>query len=106
MIKNSQSIDKNIIKPLDYTILVFAIYMVIVKMKFGFSAPQMAVTVLGASIVFYLLYNMRDLLMNSIRHKPTDIIGKTCKYIGKKSLEIYLLHLIALMLIYYYFVLS
>ena len=102
--KNGQAIENKIIKPKYYMILAYLVYVPSIQMAFNFSPLQLIIFALGTSLIFYILYNMKTLLLNSIRNKPTDIISHTCKYVGKKSLEIYLLHIILLQLLYYYFI--
>jgi hypothetical protein len=46
-----------------------------------------------------VMTQLRQLILNSLKNRPKDIISRTCRVIGHKTLEIYVLHL----LIFYMF---
>lgn len=100
--KNGEGVSGKIIKPSEYFIIVTCIFIATQQMVFGFSPIQTAIMAVGVSVTMYLLFNMRTLLMNSIRHKPKDMVGRFCKFFGHRSLEIYVIHILLFQAILYY----
>jgi len=90
-----------IVSSSDFFIFAWISYVIYTFLTFGFSGPQTSIILLGAGISMWLLYNFNDLLMNSIRRRPKDIIEKTVRFIGRKSLEIYIVHVVLFQIIYY-----
>ena len=78
------------------------IFIISEKIIFDYSIPQTIIMSVGISIIMYLLYNMRTLLMNSLQNKPTDMIGRFRKFLGHKCLEIYIVHILLFQAILYY----
>lgn len=100
--KNGKILAEHIIKPYEYFIFATLLYLLCMKIAFGFSSIEIGIIAAGLSVTMYLLYNMKTLLMNSIRNKPTDAIGRFCKFLGHKSLEIYIVHILLFQSIVYY----
>lgn len=100
--KNGTAVTGHIIKASDYFIIASAIYLVCMKIAFGFNMIEMTVIAAGLGVIMYLLYHMKTLLLNSIRHKPTDHLGRIIRFIGHKSLEIYIIHVLFFMAVVYY----
>ena len=74
-------------------------YMWLTIVFFPFTPIEFVIIAVGNMVTLYLLYNMKTLLLNSIRNKPKTIFQKTRRYIGHKSLEIYVIHMIILELL-------
>lgn len=87
-------------------IFTFLTHVITIKLLFPFSEIQMLVFTLGSAIIFYLMYNFKNLLLNAVRRKPKDSIEKFCHFLGHKSLEIYVLHLLVLQVVFFVFVKS
>lgn len=100
--KNGEGVSGKIIKPSEYFIVITIIFIITQQIVFGFSHLQTFVMACGLSITMYLLFNMRTMLMNTIRHKPKDFIGRFCKFLGHRSLEIYVIHILLFQAILYY----
>ena len=101
LIRNSEAIDNKVISPQNYFFFAFIIYVLGVQLVFMFSEIQVIVLSLGTAFVMYLLYHMRDLLLNSIRDKSKNLFKRIYKFIGKKSLEVYVIHIILFQIIYF-----
>ncbi len=100
--RNRSEIPAEILRPREFFIFTYLAYLACVEIIFRFSAPQFIVVAGGTAWVMYVLYNFRPLLLNSIQARPRDIIEKFCSFLGHKSLEIYVIHSIALQLLFFY----
>lgn len=98
------SLATDIVKPYEYFVFATITYLMCMKLTFGFGSIEIAIVAIGLSLVMYLLYHMKTLLMNSIRNKPVDAIGRFCKFLGHKSLEIYIVHILLFQGIMFYLV--
>lgn len=96
------SLAKEVVKPYEYFIFATFTYLICMKLAFGFGSIEIIIIATGLSLIMYLLYNMKTLLMNSIRNKPVDAIGRFCKFLGHKSLEIYIVHILLFQGIIFY----
>lgn len=99
--KNEQALDIKTVKSSTYFIFALFAYVFTIQFGFNFNIPTLMLIGLGTTIPFYLMYNMKTLLMNAIRWKPQGQFGKAVKWAGHKSLEIYLAHMILFYIIYY-----
>ena len=102
MNKNGEAVSGHIVKPSDYFIFVTAVYLISQKIVFGYDLIGTFIIGVGLSIVMYMLYHMRELLMHSLKHKPVTIIGKFSKFLGHKSLEFYIAHILLFQAAYYF----
>jgi hypothetical protein len=100
--RNREEISPAIVKPSAYFVFAYAAYLVCTQMNFQFSHAQLLVVAIGLAWTMRLLYDFRELLMNSLRRKPKDIVEKFCSFLGHKSLEIYVVHVLAYQIILYY----
>lgn len=92
--RHRADIDPNIVKPHEYFIMAFVAFLAVTQMNFQFSVPAFLAVAFGSGIVFCLLYDMKRLLLNSVRRRPKDMIERVCALLGHKSLEIYILHMV------------
>lgn len=97
--KNRSEVPENIVKPYQYFIFAYLSHLYFAQMLYGFTPLLFSLVAIGAGIVFCLLYDFRELLMNSIKRRPKDLIEKICSFIGRKGLEIYVLHVILFQII-------
>ncbi len=104
--KNEALIENKFIKPSEYFIFALFAHLTFTHVVFQFSFLETFLTGLGSAVTFWLLYDMRTLLLNSLRRRPKDIIEKFSYFMGHKSLEIYIAHVFAFQLIYYFLVLK
>lgn len=93
---------KTVTTILEYYIFSYFSFLWFTWLAFGFSAIQMLCIALGVGLVMYLLLDYKTLILNSLKRKPKDIIEKTCAFMARKSLEIYVFHVLLYMLIVYY----
>jgi peptidoglycan/LPS O-acetylase OafA/YrhL len=63
---------------------------------------QMLVMIVGGSVVMGILYDFNTLILASLKRRPRDVIGRTCSFLGHKSLEIYLVHTLILQAILFF----
>ncbi len=73
---------------------------------FGFSYFETFIISIGSALIMYILYNFKYLLLNSIRRRPEDIVEKACSFIGRKSFEIYVIHIVIFELIFYFLIIN
>lgn len=104
--KNEAFIENKFIKPSEYFIFAFFAHLIFTHVVFQFSLLETTLTALGSAVTFWLLYDMRTLILNSLRRRPKDVIEKFCYFMGHKSLEIYIAHVFAFHLIYYFYVMK
>ncbi|MBK6895364.1 MAG: hypothetical protein KA099_07105 [Alphaproteobacteria bacterium] len=104
--KNEAFIENKFIKPSEYFIFALFAHLIFTHVVFQFSYLETFLTSLGSAVTFWLLYDMRTLLLNSLRRRPKDVIEKFCYFLGHKSLEIYIVHVFAFQLIYYFLVMK
>lgn len=100
--KNGAEVSGKVVKPAEYFIYITVIYIITQQIVFDYSPVQTIIMACGASVTMYLLFNMRTLLANSIKRKPKDFIGRFCKFLGHRSLEIYVVHILLFQAILYY----
>jgi hypothetical protein len=86
----------------EYFVLVLAYYLAINQSIYQFTIPSFLIVAAGAGYVFYLCYNFKSLLLNSLRRRPADIVSKTCHYVGRNSLELYTLFVLVSYVLFYY----
>lgn len=100
--KNRSADTDKIIKPSEYFAFTYTAYLFLTKLIFDYTYMEIFIIAAGMAIIMYLLFNMKSLLINSIQNKPTDAIGRFCKFLGHKSLEIYIVHMLLFQAILYY----
>jgi hypothetical protein len=72
-----------------YLALIATVYVVAEQIAFQFSAPQLAFVIASTAWVTAAMYNFKTLVMNSLARKPHDAISRACRFLGHKTLEIY-----------------
>lgn len=92
---------KHIVDPDHYFIFATIGYIFFTQVVFHFSQLELMIIITGTAVTMILLYDFRTLLMNSIRRRPRDLIEKTVSFIGRKSLEIYVIHVVLFEMILY-----
>jgi hypothetical protein len=95
--RNRSEVPPDIIKPYQHFIFSYICLLACTAIDptFRLSVMQFFVIAAGMAWVMYLLYNFRQLLLNSIAARPKDRIEKLCSFIGHKSLEIYMINSLA-----------
>jgi hypothetical protein len=95
--RNRGELPPNVVKPYEYFIFLYFAFLICTFLDhtFSFSIVQYLIIGAGLAWVMCLLYNFRQLLLNSIAARPRDIIEKICSFLGHKSLEIYVIHTLA-----------
>lgn len=101
-ISKNQHLVKNTVNPLEYFIFALFAYLLATQLTFQFPQDQMIIVGIGCAIMMILLYNLKTLLLNSMKAKPKDIIGQFCRFLGHKSLEIYIFHYVLFQIIVIY----
>lgn len=97
--KNRSEVPSNIATPSNFFFATYFAFLFGVYNNFHFSIYLMLLIALGSGLVFWILYNFKILLLNSIKRRPKDPIEKICSMLGHKSLEIYILHMIIFQII-------
>jgi hypothetical protein len=92
MSRNRDTVPKNIVKPQEYFIYAYIVYATCIQFWYEFTVLEFIVFFIGSSYVFFLMYNFRDLIVNSLKRKPRDLIEKINFFLGHKSLQIYVFH--------------
>jgi hypothetical protein len=92
---------KTVTTILEYYIFSYFSFLWFTWIVFGFSSLQMLCIALGVGLVMYLLLDYKTLILNSLKRKPKDVIEKICTFMARKSLEIYVFHVLFYMLIVY-----
>ncbi len=100
--KNEKALDIKVVKSRTYFIFALIAYIITIQLGFQFNTPTLLLIGLGTTVTFYLMYNIQPLLVNSIKWKPQGHIGKAIKWVGHKSLGIYLTHMILFYIIYFF----
>lgn len=100
MSKNRADLPDNI-KLHHYFIFVFFSYMLFTVLVFQFFGPYLVFMGAGAAITMWMLYDFRQLILNSLRNKPKTVVRKISHFIGHKSMEIYIIHVVAFLLYYH-----
>lgn len=95
---------KGIVSPRNYYIFVIISYIIFTELIFPFNPVEFIIMALGCAFVGWLMYDFRALIMNSIVRRPKDRIEKLVSFIGHKGMEIYVVHLVLFLTIYYVFV--
>ncbi|MCB1839228.1 MAG: hypothetical protein KDI61_03045 [Alphaproteobacteria bacterium] len=103
---NEAFLKESFIKPSEYFVFAFLAHIMFTQVAFQFNGLQTTLIALGSTVVFWLLYHFKGLVLNSLRRRPKDPIEKLCFFMGHKSLEIYIVHVFAYQLIYYFFVMN
>lgn len=97
--KNRSEVPQEISTPKVFFYAAYFAFLFWVNIFYKFSIPMIIIFALGNAIIFWILYNFKTLLLNSIKRRPKDPIEKICSVLGHKSLEIYLLHMIIFQLV-------
>jgi hypothetical protein len=95
--RNRSEVPASVVKPYKYFVysyFVFFLYLYL-DITFDFSILQFVTVAAGLAWIMYLLYNFRQLLLNSISARPRDAIERLCSFMGHKSLEVYVISSIA-----------
>jgi len=97
--------DESIRKIIDlrlYFVLVAAVYVVAEQVTFQFSTLQLLFVIASTAWVTAVMYNFKTLLMNSLAQKSPDALSRLCRFIGHKTLEIYVISYLALKALFVY----
>ncbi len=100
--RNREQVPKDIVDVREYFYILLLYYLAINQTIYQFTAVPFLIMALGAAGVFRLCYNLRALLMNSLRRKPVDAIGKICRFTGANSLELFTLFVLVSYVLFYY----
>lgn len=95
---------EKIVSPKLYYIFACITYILFTELIFPFNLIEFTVLAFGCAFMFWLMYDFRALIMNAVTRRPKDPVSKLVSFIGHKGMEIYVIHLVILMAIYYYFV--
>lgn len=95
---------EKIVSPKLYYVFAYISYILFTAMIFPFDLIEFAVMAVGCAFMFWLMYDFRALIMNAVTRRPKDPVSKLVSFIGHKGMEIYVIHLVILMTIYYYFI--
>ena len=92
--KNRCEVSDLIIKPSTFFMYTYITFLIYTQFVFNLPLSELFIMSIGTALIFYMLYDFKALLLNSIRRRPKDIIEKFCSFLGHKSLEIYVVHVI------------
>lgn len=92
--KNRSAMPEEIISPSNYFILAFGSFLFSVHHIYKFNVLEMLFIGFFTSFIFLILYDFKILLLNAIKRRPKDPIEKLCSFLGHKSLEIYMVHML------------
>jgi hypothetical protein len=102
--QNEDEVPPDIVKTPEFFACAYIGYLMCSVTGFKFSPLQMLIVAAGGTIVMRLLYDLRVLILNAVRQKRRDPVQAVCAFLGHKSLEIYVVHVIFFdMLLYYAF---
>lgn len=85
---------KEIVNPKHFFVFITLGYLYFTEAVFMFSQTELAIVAIGSIIVMTLLYDFRTLLLNAVHRRPKDKIEKFVSFVGRKSLEIYVIHVV------------
>ncbi len=97
--RNRCEVSETITKPSTFFLCVYIAFLACTQFNFNLSMSELFITGIGSALIFYILYDFKMLLLNSIRRRPKDIIEKFCSFLGHKSLEIYVIHMVIFQII-------
>lgn len=101
LMKNRSLADeKKISLPLFFA-FTFAAHIINAMFLFPFSPIQWIILSMGLAVLFYILYDFKVLLLNALRKRPKTFFRKIRYFIGHKSLEIYVIHLVIIHAVHY-----
>jgi hypothetical protein len=100
IIRNQDDI-RHITTPAHFMIFAFFSHLWFTQILFEFSQTQLICVAIGSAFIMWLLLDYKTLILTSLKRRPRDLIEKTCALLAHKSLEIYVLHLLVFMIIYY-----
>ncbi len=102
---NKSIVPKEIVNPRDYFVFASCVYLVFMSYKEDLSWVLVLMLIPCLAVIMWLLFNFKALLLNSIKKKPKNHQGKLWRYIGHKSLEIYVIQHIAFFTYVYFYLL-
>ncbi len=89
ILRHKDQIPANIVNVKAYFMLVSVIYIAAMQVAAKFSPPQFLFVAATTLLMSFLMLNFKQLLLNSVARRSGDPVERICKFIGHKTLEIY-----------------
>lgn len=102
LLRHKQEIPSKIADVNAYFMLVSAVYVIAEQIAFKFSLPQFLFVAVTTLLTTFVMLNLKQLIINSLSRKTKDPIERVCRFIGHKTLEIYVGYYIILKLLLVY----
>jgi len=87
---------------LGFLALIACIYMVYQTLFFGFGGAQIAMMVIGVAVSSFLLFNFKPRALPDLTHKIPNIFLPVFKFVGRKTLHIYVGHLVLFLVVAFF----
>lgn len=100
---NRSVVPQDVVKPWHFFVFCYFLYSVFVRFELTFNFTEAVVFQIGSAFVFWLLYDFRRILLNSLRRRPRDVIEKLCHFMGHRSMEIYVVQQIFFIVTYVFY---
>lgn len=98
LLRHKERVHKKIVDVRLYFAFMTGVYLVFTHSYFPFSAAQWAVVIASTLATAVLMYNFKALLLNSVYRKSQDWVSKACRWVGHKSLYIYVIQIMLMQL--------
>lgn len=89
LLRNKGKLPPGIVDVKEYFVLVTVIYIFEMQVGFHFSPPQFIFMAVTTAMTAVVMFNFKQLILNSLSRKKRDPIEAICRFIGHKTLEIY-----------------
>ena len=99
VVRNREQIGWNNGKVLGFMALISIIYMAYQALFFGFNQSQTVIMMICVATSFYFLYNFKGEVLPDISAKTPVFLQSVIKFCGRKTLHIYVGHLIFFLMI-------
>lgn len=100
LIRHKGQYDEKIVDLRTFAYYVVVCYLILTQYTFHFNSTQFMTVMFSTVVAMELHFGYRSMIMEDLKRRPKDLVSKACKWIGHKSLGIYVLHLVVFRLMF------
>jgi hypothetical protein len=100
LIRHKGLYDEKVVDLRTFAYYVVTCYLILTQYTFHFNSTQFMIVMFSTVVAMELHFGYKQLILEDLRRKPADFVSKACRWIGHKSLGIYVAHLVIFRLMF------
>ena len=100
LIRHKGLYDEKVVDLRTFAYYTVTCYLILTQYTFHFNSTQFMTVMFSTVVTMELLFGYKQMILEDLRRKPVDWVSKACRWIGHKSLGIYVVHLVIFRLMF------